>query len=551
MHIRKPAAPGGRNSGERFGLRAPILRIHPIRFFAWVLSAAIFLGAFIAAQSPDAQEQTASQRNFGISVQASPQIFATMCALDAAGLDADESTLSEMPARLALRGDLLKMQGTATEALRQFYKDHALESQTETLSRYITFALIAGPPPAFELPDPEQLPPDVLTIDGFQKVLEDFYQEAHLDLRWAKIEPEYEPAVERYRALVRNTVTVSNAYLREISKTDTRSFTVYVEPLVGARTNFRNFGNRYAIVVGGDPSARAKAIQHAYLHFMLDGLVLRHRNLLDRKSAVLNVAGAAPRLPIEYRDDFVAFTDECLIKAVELRLRRLSGAPLEAALQDTDQSGYVLVRPLVAGLQKFEKAEPAMSYYFPDLMTGIDFDAERKRAQGIKFAAAQPNAEADEIHGPVSRHATELDRLLAEGNREIASKDGAAATATFEAALAKYPNDSRLEYGLAIASVISGNGDRAQELFEKVVSAPASTGQGAKEGGSSDPSAIAWSHVYLGRIHDLSDERDLALNEYRAALAVNGAPEAARVAAQNGIAAAYQPPAGAAKKEPE
>ncbi len=410
---------------------------NPIRFLAWALSAAIFFGAFVAARSPQAQEQTASQRNFGISVQASPQIFATMCALDAAGLDADESTLSEMPARLALRGDLLKMQGTATEALRQFYKDHALESPTETLSRYITFALIAGPPPAFELPDPEQLPPDVLTIDGFQKVLEDFYQEAHLDLRWAKIEPEYEPAVERYRALVRSTVTVSDAYLREISKTDTRSFTVYVEPLVGARTNFRNFGNRYAIVVGGDPSARAKAIQHAYLHFMLDGLVLRHRNLLDRKSAVLNVAAAAPRLPIEYRDDFVAFTDECLIKAVELRLRRLTGAPLEAALQDADQSGYVLVRPLVAGLQKFEKAEPAMSYYFPDLITGIDFDAEHKRALGIKFAAAQPNAEADEIHGSESGHATELERLLAEGNREIANKDAAAATATFEGALAK------------------------------------------------------------------------------------------------------------------
>jgi hypothetical protein len=476
-----------------------------------------------------------------------------MCALDAAGLDADESTLSEMPARLALRGDLLKMQGTATEAVRQFYKDHAFANPAETLSRYITFALIAGPPPTFELPgDPQQLPPDVLTIDGFQKVLADFYQEAHLDLRWAKIEPEYEPAVDRYRASLRRIVTVSDAYLREISKTDGSSFTVYVEPLVGARTNFRNFGNRYAVVVGGNADARAVAIQHAYLHFMLDRLVLRHRKLLDRKNSVLNVAGAAPRLPMEYRDDFVAFTDECLIKAVELRLRRLTGAPLEAALQDTDKSGYILVRPLVAGLQKFEKAEPAMSYYFPDLIAGIDFDAEHKRAQGIKFAAAQANAEADEVHGAGNGRATELERWLAEGNREIANKDGSAATATFEAALAKYPNDPRVEYGLAIASVISGDGDRAEELFEKVVSAPPSTGQGAREPASSDPSVIAWSHVYLGRIHDLGDERDLALNEYRAALAVNGAPEAARVAAQNGIDAAYQPPARAGKKtEPE
>ena len=532
-------------------MRIPRLR-NPIWFFAWVLSLVVFCGAFIGARPPEAQEQTASQPNSGISVQASPQIFATMCALDAAGLDADESTLSEMPARLALRGDLLRMQGTATEALRQFYKDHALESPTETLSRHMTFALIAGPPPAFEMPgNPEQLPPDVLTIDGFQKVLADFYQEAHLDIRWAKIEPEYEPAVERYRTSLRRIVTVSDAYLREISKMDGRSFTLYVEPFVGARTNFRNFGDRYAIVVGGNVDARANAVQHAYLHFMLDRLVLRHRNLLDKKNSLLNVAGAAPRLPIEYRDDFVAFTDECLIKAVELRLRRLTGGPLEAALQEADQSGYTLVRPLVAGLQKFEKAEPAMSYYFPDLIADIDFDAERKRAQGIKFAAVQPNAEADEIHGSENGHVSELERWLAEGNREIANKNAAAATATFEAALAKYPNDPRVEYGLAIASVISGNGDRAKELFEKVVSAPASAGQGAKESAPSDPSAIAWSHVYLGRMHDVVDERDLALDEYRAALTVNGAPEAARVAAQNGIDAAYKLPPGLGNTEPK
>ncbi|HEY3937418.1 MAG TPA: hypothetical protein VGL97_08310, partial [Bryobacteraceae bacterium] len=94
-------------------------------------------------------------------------------------------------------------------------------------------------------------------------------------------------------------------------------------------------------------------------------------------------------------------------------------------------------------------------------------------------------------------------------------------------------------------------GDRAQELFEKVVSAPASAGEGAKESAPSDPSAIAWSHVYLGRIHDLGDERDMALNEYRAALAVNGAPEAARVAAQNGIDAAYKLPPGMGNTEPK
>jgi hypothetical protein len=47
--------------------------------------------------------------------------------------------------------------------------------------------------------------------------------------------------------------------------------------------------------------------------------------------------------------------------------------------------------------------------------------------------------------------------------------------------------------------------------------------------------------VYLGRLHDFAEERDQALAEYRAALAIDGAPEAARVAAQRGIDAPYNP----------
>jgi hypothetical protein len=44
-------------------------------------------------------------------------------------------------------------------------------------------------------------------------------------------------------------------------------------------------------------------------------------------------------------------------------------------------------------------------------------------------------------------------------------------------------------------------------------------------------------------LHDFADERELALADYHAALAINGAPEAARVAAQRGIDAPYSPPA--------
>jgi hypothetical protein len=526
------------------------LRSSLIRKFVNTSSSLTFIAVLIlllGASAAHAQERRSTLINYsGISVESSSQLFATMCALDAAGFAADESTLAETPSRLALREDLLKMQGPSTEALRQFYRDHALGDPGETLSRYIAFALIAGPPPEFRFPvKRDLLPPDVLAIEGFQQILVNFYLEAQLENRWTTIEPEYARAAARYQSPVRRIVTVTNAYLRELLKpVYDRTFTVYVEPLVGNRTNFRNNGDHYGIVVGAGSQVPVEEIQHAYLHFMMDQLPLRHRKEVESKSALLNVAARAPRLPVQYQTDFLALTDECLVKAVELRLRHLSPAQLDSALADADQSGFVLVRPLVGQLQKFEKAEPAMSYYFTDLIAGIDVAAEQKRLKTIHYAAAKTSAATKQDASASRAQASELESWLAEGNRQIAAQDAAAAEATFEKILAKSPDDSRGLYGLAIASVLSGRAGRARELFEKLVAAPDPASSAAhKSGETADPSILAWSHVYLGRIDDLEGERDLAVAEYHAALAIAGAPEAAYVAAQRGVEEKYNPPA--------
>lgn len=527
-------------------------------------------GFLFHPQSADAQ-QPADTTYSGLSVEASPQIFATIAALDAAGFDADESALGEMPASLALRDDLLKLHGPATQAIRQFYKDHVLADSAETLSPYITFALIAGPPPVFELPArADSLPPDLLAIDGFQPLLEAFYQEAQLDVRWRKIEPEYQPSVARYESLLGRITLVTNAYLREIVKAQNgRSFTIYVEPLVGSRINFRNYGDHYSIVVGPMSDALTTTIQHAYLHFVLDPIVLRNRVAIEKKRPLLEIALTAPRLPLEYRDDYVSFVDECFIRAVELRLRHLPPADLESALHDADSSGFIMVRPFLTQLKVFEKAEPAMSYYFPDIMAAIDVEAEKQRLKGFAFAEGDP--EPEEQGAPIKRQQlSELDQMIDQGNREIAQKNPAAAEDTFGKALEKYPDAPRALYGLAVASVLSGDAARARELFEKVVAiadsaelqatqpaaaqSPANQSSAtqppatqdkdanAQQGTTVDPEVLGWSHVYLGRIHDLEDERDQALTDYRAALGVSGAPESVRVAAQNGLDAAYQPP---------
>ncbi|MFY9802181.1 MAG: tetratricopeptide repeat protein [Candidatus Acidiferrales bacterium] len=498
-------------------------------------------------------------------MEASQQIFATMCALDAAGFDADESTLAEMPSRLALRGELLRLQGPATDTLRQYYRDHALADPGETLSRYIAFALVVGPPPRFPfLLDHDLLPPDVLVIEDFDEVLANFYHEAHLDLRWTRVEPEYDRAVQRSQSPVRAIVTVCNGYLREIyNPRYGHSFTVYVEPLVGNRANFRNNGNHYAIVIGAGPQFPTDDVRHAYLHFMLDPLPLKYRDALMRKSGLLNIGARAPRLPAEYKSDFIAYADECFVKAVELRVRHLAPEQHEAVLAENDRSGFVMVRIFDTQLQKFEKAEPAMSLYFPDLIEGIDVAAAQKSYANFKFAPseeapAQEPAVAGTPAQPGQKPAqqvdsqSERDRLLAEGDHQIALQDAPAAIAAFQKVLAKSPDDPRANFGLAVASLLNHDADHAQELFEKLVSAPPSSSDDAVNStDESDPAILAWSHVYLGRLHDFAEERDQALTEYRLALAIAGAPEAARVAAQRGIDTPYNPRGASGASEPQ
>jgi len=496
-----------------------------------------------ATQQPETQPV---QSESPINVEANPQIFSVMCALDAAGFGLDQSTLGEMPQRLALRASLAKMNGPAAVAVREFYRQHELADPAQVLSRYISLALVVGPPPDFKFQgDQQSLPPDVLGIQGFQPLLVNFYQAAQLDVRWKEIEPEYEPSMEPYRSALAQIVTTSDAYLREIVKSTGSTFTVYVEPLVGSRINFRNYGANYEIVVGRKNDASLRAIQYSFLHFMLDPLVLRDQAAIQKKSALLQIAARAPELPTEYQSDFISFFDECLVRAVDMRVRNVPSNQMETELAKDDASGFILVRPLVAELKTFEKAEPAMSYYFPDIVNGIDVAAEQQALQNVKFASG-PSSQAEELSFSQNARATELDHLLAEGDREIAQQNAAAAARTFEQVVAKYPDDSRGLYGLAIASVLSGKAGRAKELFEKVVASsktPASNGASASAPQNSE--ILAWSYVYLGRINDLEGDRETALTEYRAAQAVDGAPEAARIAAANGVEAPYAPPTSA------
>jgi tetratricopeptide (TPR) repeat protein len=202
---------------------------------------------------------------------------------------------------------------------------------------------------------------------------------------------------------------------------------------------------------------------------------------------------------------------------------------------------------LIKALAKFESSEPSMSLYFPDLVRSIDVVAEQQRLQSVKFAPAsdsQPARERAEGVGTKKDKAadapTDLESELSAAERMIAEQDAAGASRAFERILLKTPGQPRAVYGLAVACILQGDAERAIALFDEVVAAAQAESSQMRP----EPSALAWSHIYLGRMHDLQDDREQAVEEYRAALAVGNAPETARSAAQRGIEQAYQPAVG-------
>jgi tetratricopeptide (TPR) repeat protein len=508
----------------------------------WIGALLLSLTALLCAIPYSAEAAPESASAGPVSVEANPQLFATMCALVAAGFGAD-SPLGN-PDFMQLRTQLRALHGPATEALREFFRQHAVADRGATLSRFVTFALTAGPAPKFEpVLKRANLPPDVLALDGFSQVLASFYEEAQVEQLWRQFQPAYERDALSLRGPLGQIVLSCTGYLREIIRPGSRRFAVYVEPMVGNATNVRNVGDSYVVVVNpGSPPF--DLIRHAFLHFLLDPLAIRYRDKLIAEQPLQRIAVRAPRLPNEYRTDLTSFFTESLIQAVELRLRKLPQAQLDNEVNTAEADGYVLIRPLVKALAKFEISEPAISFYFPDLLQSIDVISEQQRLQRAKFAAASdsvPAREPVEIHEAKSQSAVnsapDLDAELNAAERLIAGRDAVSAASAFGRILEKTPGQPRALYGLAVASVLQGDADHARTLFQQVVTAGHSESPGMRP----EPDALAWSHVYLGRMHDLEGDREQAVDEYRSALAVTNAPEAAQAAAQRGVEEGYRP----------
>ncbi len=507
-------------------------------------AAAVFLlGPLVASGQlplPPAPRRAAPATN--ITVDGSEAMFTTMCALLAAGFESNVSAENWHPLRARLREQMQHQQGPAVDAVREFYKEHVLRDSGATLSRYIWFGLLSGPAPRFEMTlKRDDQPTEVLALEGFSEILSNYYKEQKIGQLWRGLQPIYNGEIAKVHDPVSQIVFVTTGYLRELQDPTTdRTFTIILEPLVGRITNVRNSGEHYSMVLSGSDEIPTDIVRHAFLHFLLDPLPQQYSHVLAVKRSLFEKAALAPRLAPDLKEDYESYFAECLVRAVELKLKGLSPGERDAAMDRDDTDGYVLVRPIFLGLAKYESSEPSMALYFPDLVRGINLATETKRIQGVKFALAdRGNGTDDTASEAVTRRKVmqpttvpndaEAIAELTDGEKRIAEKNPRAAEQSFQKVLAKYPDQIRAWYGLGLVALLDHDGPRAKEVFGRLT-----TGEHAAK---QDPMVLTWSHIYLGRIYDDEGQQDLAKSEFQAALAVPGGPQQARQAAQRGLEA--------------
>ncbi len=474
-------------------------------------------------------------------LEISETFFTLTAALNSCGYDAGLS--DSLPVRQAIRSELqaiLKQSPEAAQAQSSvcaFWQEHDRGNPAD-VSQFVSLALQLGEPPlmAPTLPDSD-MPPDAAYVVGMGAPLRKFYVAAGIHQLWEKHQKEYEALVERYHDPISALLTQTDLYLKmPFSNLPGQHFRVYLEPqLSPGQVQARNYGAEYSVVIspGQQGKLRLEEIRHTYLHFVLDPLAAGHGTTMKRLEPIMLDLNHAP-LSRSFREDIALMVNECLIRAIEIRttIPRNNPKLADSYVNRAMAQGFVFTRYFYDALDKFEETSGMKSGY-GDLLHGIDLDRERKRARETAFAE---HAEPEVVSATRIRPPQEDQLNLAE--QKLASGDRAGAQQIAEAVLRNNTGGNqpgRAAFLLARIASLSGNMEEARVDFEQAV-------QSAR-----DPRTLAWSHIYLGRIYDIQEKRDVAVEHYRAALAAGDPNPDTRAAAEKGIAGAYQKP-GAPKQ---
>jgi len=229
-----------------------------------------------------------------------------------------------------------------------------------------------------------------------------------------------------------------------------------------------------------------------------------------------------------FKSDISLLVTECLVRAIEIRTsgtKQTVEAMRTQEVDDAIRQGYILTRYFYDAVVGFEKDPAGIHSAYGAMLENVDLKKEERAAAEVQFAGVA-SPELLQFSRPEER------RMLVTAEKRLAAGDSKGAQELAQQALDKKIGDQgRALFILAEVAVANRNRDGAQDNFQKAIEA------------SKDPKVVGWSHVYLGRILDMKEDRAAALEEYRAALSTGATLPEIKAAAERGLERAYEPPA--------
>jgi tetratricopeptide (TPR) repeat protein len=191
------------------------------------------------------------------------------------------------------------------------------------------------------------------------------------------------------------------------------------------------------------------------------------------------------------------------------------------------EQGFVLTRFFYDALVRFEKDPAGLRNAYGEILNSIEVGKEVKRAALIQFAA-QADTELLHLSRPLEG------KLLVTAEQRLSAGDAETAQKLAQEALDEKSEDpGRALFILAQVATMNRDMQGARGYFQRALEV------------AQEPKVVAWSHIYLGRIFDLQEDREAALDQYRAALSAGAALPEAKAAAERGLEQPYEPPSHA------
>jgi len=310
----------------------------------------------------------------GFMALADRRIFAVMAFANAMGYDNEAEGKQMHPVRIKVRNllsDNLADYPKKVKAWRRYYDTRKL-----AIYQYQNYALSLSADWPFRRIRPDSELGYSITakrLKDFPAILNDFCLTVKLDEVWGKVKADYVAEIKKYNI---DGMQQQMDFLWEYLRMERRDTLTLINVPNLLDTHYHAIGARYEnyYYTVESPGSHAYSLNiHEYLHSIVNPLVMAATVESDSELFVYYQAGKDKPIVQSYRDP-VTFTFECLVRALDHRLRVLQAVDpadkkrAEDRVDQLTEQGLTLTRAFYNMLVDYEQGKLSFDQFVPVML---------------------------------------------------------------------------------------------------------------------------------------------------------------------------------------